>query len=170
MTRSSTKKRVSAMHCKKSYDGFLNPSGEYRISDEGERVWLFVRAPTDSVGALVMEPHDMIGTDRTYDAERAAYDALVNGLSFEEYRKRIEKIRSPLFVPNATFQSDYGFFYDAMVSRPVLAVFLMGALEKRYHERIYTYDDLTDAGKAFYDFIQSLYPGSELYLATALET
>jgi hypothetical protein len=57
-----------------------------------------------------------------------------------------------------------------MVSRPVFAVFLMGALEKRYHERVYTYDDLTDEGKAFYDFIKALYPGSELYLVTALDT
>jgi hypothetical protein len=57
-----------------------------------------------------------------------------------------------------------------MVSRPVLAVFLMGAFEKRYHEQVYTYDDLTDDGKAFYDFIRALYPDSELYLATALET
>jgi len=153
-----------------SYDGFLNPPGEYRISDEGERVWLFVRAPTDTVGAIVMEPYDMTSTDRTYDAERAAYDELVNGLSFEEYRCEIERIRAPLFVPNRTYRSDYGYFYDEMVSRPVLAVFLMGALEKRYHERVYTYDDLTDDGKAFYDFIRALYPGSELYLATALET
>jgi len=153
-----------------SYDGFLNPSGECRISDEGERVWLFVRAPTDSVGAIVMEPYDMTSTDRTYDAECAAYEAFLNGLSYEEYRQEIEGIRSPLFVPNFTFQSDYGFFYEEMVSRPVLAVFLMGALEKRYHERVYTYDDLTDAGKAFYDFIRTLYPDSELYLATALET
>jgi hypothetical protein len=57
-----------------------------------------------------------------------------------------------------------------MVSRPVLAVFLMGAFEQRYHERVYTYDDLTDDGKAFYDFIKALYSSSELYLATALET
>jgi len=158
------------MQRKDSYDGFLNPPDEYRISDEGERVWLFVRAPTDTVGAIVMEPCDMTATDRTYDAECAAYDAFLSGLSYEEYCKQIERIRSPLFVPNFTFKSDYGFFYDEMVSRPVLAVFLMGALEKRYHERVYTYDDLTDEGKAFYDFIQTLYPDSELYLATALET
>ena len=158
------------MQSEKSYDGFLNPPGECRVSDEGERVWLFVRAPVDTVGAIVMEPYDMTATDRTYDAECAAYDEFVNGLSYEEYRKQIEQIRSPLFVPNFTFQSDYGFFYDEMVSRPILAVFLMGALEKRYHERVYTYDDLTDDGKAFYDFIQMLYPDSELYLATALDT
>ena len=158
------------MQSKKSYDGFLNPPGEYRVSDEGERVWLFVRSPTDTVGAIVMEPYEMTATDRTYDAECAAYDALVSGISFEEYRKRIERIRSPLFVPNATFRSDYGFFYEEMVSRPVLAVFLMGAFEQRYHERVYTYDDFTDDGKAFYDFIRTLYPDSELYLATALET
>jgi hypothetical protein len=158
------------MQRKDSYDGFLKPPDECRISDEGERVWLFVRAPTDTVGAIVMEPYEMVATDRTYDAERAAYDAFRDGLSYEEYRKQIERIRSPLFVPNATFRSDYGFFYEEMVSRPVLAVFLMGALEKRYHERVYTYDDLTDDGKAFYDFIKTLYPGSELYLVTALET
>jgi hypothetical protein len=158
------------MQRKESYDGFLKPPGECRVCDEGERVWLFVRAPTDTVGAIVMEPYEMVSTDRTYDAERAAYDAFVDGLSFEEYRKQIERIRSPLFVPNATYQSDYGFFYDEMVSRPVLAVFLVGALEKRYHEQVYTYDDLTDDGKAFYDFIKTLYPDSELYLATALET
>ena len=152
------------------YDGFLNPPSECRISNEGERVWLFVRAPTASVGAIVMEPYDMTATDRTYDEECVAYYALELGLSFEEYRKRIERIREPLFVPNFTLKSDYGFFYDEMVSRPVLAVFLMGALEKRYHEQVYTYDDLTDDGKAFYDFIRALYPGSELYLATALET
>jgi hypothetical protein len=57
-----------------------------------------------------------------------------------------------------------------MVSRPILAVFLMGAFEKRYHERVYTYDDLTDEGKVFYDFIKMLYPSSELYLVTALDT
>ena len=153
-----------------SYDGFLNPPGECRISNEGERVWLFVRAPTASVGAIVMEPYEMIATDRTYEAERAAKDAFRNGISYKEYRKQIEQIRSPLFVPNFTFRSDYGEFYDEMVSRPVLAVFLMGALEKWYHEQVYTYDDLTDDGKAFYDFIKTLYPGSELYLATALET
>ena len=158
------------MQSKKSYDGFLNPPGECRVSDEGERVWLFVRAPTDTVGAIVMEPYEMTATDRTYEAERAAYNAFLDGLSYREYREQLESIRAPLFVPNATFQSDYGFFYDEMVSRPVLAVFLMGALEKRYHERVYTYDDLTDDGKAFYDFIRALYPGSELYLATALET
>jgi len=158
------------MQSEKSYDGFLNPPGECRVSDEGERVWLFVRAPIDSVGAIVMEPYEMIATDRTYEAERAAYDAFLNGLSFEKYRREIERIREPLFVPNFTFRSDYGFFYDEMVSRPVLAVFLMGALEKRYHERVYTYDDLTDDGKAFCDFIKMLYPDSELYLATALET
>jgi len=158
------------MQSVKSYDGFLNPPGECRISNEGERVWLFVRAPTDAVGAIVMEPYDMTATDRTYEAERAAYDALAHGLLFDEYQERIERIRTSLFVPNFTFRSDYGFFYDEMVSRPVLAVFLMGALEKRYHERVYTYDDLTDDGKAFYDFIKTLYPGSELYLATALET
>jgi hypothetical protein len=158
------------MQRKDSYDGFLNPPDEYRISDEGERVWLFVRAPTDTVGAIVMEPYEMIATDRTYEAERAAYDALTHGLSLDEYQKQVERIRTSLFVPNFTFKSDYGFFYDEMVSRPVLAVFLMGALEKRYHERVYTYDDLTDEGKAFYDFIQTLYPDSELYLATALET
>jgi hypothetical protein len=129
-----------------------------------------VRAPTDTFGAVVMEPHDVIGTDRTYDAECAAYDAFINGLSYGEYRKQIERIRSSLFVPNFTFRSDYGFFYDGMVSRPVFAVFLMGALEKRYHERVYTYDDLTDEGKAFYDFIKALYHGSELYLVTALDT
>ena len=158
------------MQSEKSYDGFLNPPGECRVSDEGERVWLFVRAPVDSVGAIVMEPYNMIATDRTYEAERAAYDALSHGLSLDEYQKLVERIRTSLFVPNFTFKSDYGFFYDEMVSRPVLAVFLMGALEKRYHERVYTYDDLTDDGKAFYDFIRALYPGSELYLATALET
>ncbi len=158
------------MRRKDCYDGFLRVPGECRVSDEGERVWLFVRAPVDTVGAIVMEPHDTVGTDRTYDAERAAYDALVNGLSFEAYRREIERIRAPLFVPNRTYRSDYGFFYDEMVSRPVLAVFLMGAFEKRYHERVYTYDDLTDAGKAFYDFIKTLYPGSELYLVTALDT
>jgi len=158
------------MQRKDSYDGFLNPPGECRVSDEGERVWLFVRAPADVAGAIVMEPYEMVATDRTYEAECAAYDAFVNGISFEEYRKQMERIRSSLFVPNFTFKSDYGFFYDEMVSRPVLAVFLMGALEKRYHEHVYTYDDLTDEGKAFYDFIQTLYPGSELYLATALET
>ena len=153
-----------------SYDGFLNPPGEYRISNEGERVWLFVRAPTDAVGAIVMEPYEMIATDRTYEAERAAYDALSHGLSLDEYQKQLERIRTSLFVPNFTFKSDYGEFYDEMVSRPVLAVFLMGAFEKRYHEQVYTYDDLTDDGKAFYDFIRALYPDSELYLATALET
>jgi hypothetical protein len=158
------------MQRKKSYDGFLKPPREQTISNEGERVWLFVRALTDTVGAIVMEPYGMTATDRTYEAERAAYDALSFGLSFEEYRREIERIREPLFVPNATFRSDYGSFYDEMVSRPVLAVFLMGALEKRYHERVYTYDDLTDDGKAFYDFIKTLYPGSELYLVTALET
>ena len=158
------------MQSEKSYDGFLNPPGECRISNEGERVWLFVRAPTDAVGAIVMEPYDMIATDRTYEAERAAYDALSHGLSLDEYQKQVERIRTSLFVPNFTFKSDYGFFYDEMVSRPVLAVFLMGALEKRYHEQVYTYDDLTDDGKAFYDFIKTLYPGSELYLATALDT
>jgi len=158
------------MHREQSYEGFLEPPGEYRISNEGERVWLFVRAPTDAVGAIVMEPYDMIATDRTYEAERAAYDALSHGLSLDEYQKQVERIRTSLFVPNFTFRSDYGFFYDEMVSRPVLAVFLMGALEKRYHEQVYTYDDLTDDGKAFYDFIRALYPGSELYLATALET
>jgi len=158
------------MQSKKSYDGFLNPLGECRVSDEGERVWLFVRAPIDTVGAIVMEPHETVATDRTYDAERAAYDAFLNGLSYREYREQLESIREPLFVPNATYQSDYGFFYDEMVSRPVLAVFLMGAFEKRYHEQVYTYDDLTDDGKAFYDFIRTLYPDSELYLATALET
>jgi len=158
------------MQSKKSYDGFLNPPGECRVSDEGERVWLFVRAPTDTVGAIVMEPYETVATDRTYDAERAAYDAFLNGLAYREYREQLESIRAPLFVPNATFRSEYGFFYDGMVSRPILAVFLMGAFEKRYHERVYTYDDLTDDGKAFYDFIKTLYPGSELYLATALET
>jgi len=158
------------MRHKKSYDGFLNPPDECRISAEGERVWLFVRAPVDTVGAIVMEPYETVATDRTYDAERAAYDAFLNGLSYEEYRKQVERIRAPLFVPNFTFRSDYGFFYDEMVSRPVLAVFLMGAFEQRYHERVYTYDDLTDEGKAFYDFIRTLYPGSELHLATALET
>ena len=158
------------MQSEKSYDGFLNPPGECRISNEGERVWLFVRAPTDTVGAIVMEPYETLATDRTYDEECVAYYALEFGLSFEEYRREIERIREPLFVPNFTFRSDYGFFYDEMVSRPVLAVFLMGALEKRYHEQVYTYDDLTDDGKAFYDFIQMLYPDSELYLATALET
>jgi hypothetical protein len=158
------------MRREKCYDGFLDPPDECRVSNEGERVWLFVRAPTDAVGAIVMEPHEMVATDRTYEAERAAYDALSFGLSFEEYRKQIERIREPLFVPNFTFRSDYGFFYDEMVSRPLLAVFLMGALEERYHEQVYTYDDLTDEGKAFYDFIKTLYPGSELYLATALET
>ena len=161
------------MQSKKSYDGFLNPPGECRVSNEGERVWLFVRAPTDTVGAIVMEPYEMIATDRTYEAERSAYNAFLDGLSYKEYREQLESIRSPLFVPNATFQSDYGFFYDEMVSRPILAVFLMGAFEERYYEyreRVYTYDDLTDDGKAFYDFIRALYPGSELYLATALET
>ena len=158
------------MHREQSYEGFLETPSEYRISNEGERVWLFVRAPTDAVGAIVMEPYEMIATDRTYEAERAAYDALSHGLSLDEYQKQVERIRTSLFVPNFTFRSDYGFFYDEMVSRPVLAVFLMGALEKRYHERVYTYDDLTDDGKAFYDFIKTLYPGSELYLATALET
>jgi len=158
------------MYREQSYEGFLEPPGEYRVSDEGERVWLFVRAPTDAVGAIVMEPYEMIATDRTYEAERAAYDALSHGLSLDEYQKQLERIRISLFVPNFTFRSDYGFFYDEMVSRPVLAVFLMGALEKRYHERVYTYDDLTDDGKAFYDFIKTLYSGSELYLATALET
>jgi len=158
------------MQSEKSYDGFLNPPGECRISNEGERVWLFVRAPIDSVGAIVMEPYDMTATDRTYEAERAAYDALRFGLSLDEYQKQVKRIRTSLFVPNFTFRSDYGFFYDEMVSRPVLAVFLMGAFEKRYHEQVYTYDDLTDDGKAFYDFIRALYPDSELYLATALET
>jgi len=158
------------MQSEKSYDGFLNPPGECRISSEGERVWLFVRAPTDAVGAIVMEPYEMIATDRTYEAERAAYDALRFGLSLDEYQKQVKRIRTSLFVPNFTFRSDYGFFYDEMVSRPVLAVFLMGAFEKRYHEQVYTYDDLTDDGKAFYDFIRALYPDSELYLATALET
>ena len=158
------------MHREQSYEGFLEPPSEYRISNEGERVWLFVRAPTASVGAIVMEPYDMTATDRTYEAERAAYDALSHGLSLDEYQKQVERIRTSLFVPNFTFRSDYGFFYDEMVSRPVLAVFLMGALEKRYHEHVYTYDDLTDEGKAFYDFIKTLYPESELYLATALET
>jgi len=158
------------MQSEKSYDGFLNPPDEHRISNEGERVWLFVRAPTDSVGAIVMEPYETVATDRTYDEECVAYYAFEIGLSFEEYRRKIERIRAPLFVPNATFQSDYGFFYDEMVSRPVLAVFLMGAFEERYHEQVYTYNDLTDDGKAFYDFIKTLYPGSELYLATALET
>ena len=158
------------MQSEKSYDGFLNPPGECRIFDEGERVWLFVRAPIDTVGAIVMEPYEMIATDRTYEAERAAKDAFRNGISYKEYRKQIERIREPLFVPNFTFRSDYGEFYDEMVSRPVLAVFLMGAFEKRYHEQVYTYDDLTTDGKAFYDFIQMLYPDSELYLATALET
>jgi len=158
------------MRHKKSYEGFLNPPGECRISNEGERVWLFVRSPTDTIGAIVMEPYETLATDRTYDAECVAYYALELGLSYEEYRQKIERIRAPLFVPNATFRSDYGYFYEEMVSRPVLAVFLMGALEKRYHEQVYTYDDLTDEGKAFYDFIKTLYPGSELYLATALET
>ena len=158
------------VHREACYDGFLEPPSEHRVSNEGERVWLFVRAPTDAVGAIVMEPYEMIATDRTYEAERAAYDALSHGLSLDEYQKQLERIRISLFVPNFTFRSDYGFFYDEMVSRPVLAVFLMGALEKRYHERVYTYDDLTDDGKAFYDFIKTLYPGSELYLATALET
>jgi len=158
------------MRREESYDGFLNPPGECRVSGEGERVWLFLRAPIDTVGAIVMEPYEMIATDRTYDAERAAYDAFLNGLSYREYREQLESIREPLFVPNFTFKSDYGFFYEEMVSRPVLAVFLMGAFEKRYHEQVYTYDDLTDDGKAFYDFIRMLYPGSELYLATALET
>ena len=113
------------------YDGFLNPPSECQISNEGERVWLFVRAPTDAVGAIVMEPYETLATDRTYDEECVAYYALELGLSFEEYRKRIERIREPLFVPNFTLKSDYGFFYDEMVSRPVLAVFLMGAFEKR---------------------------------------
>jgi len=158
------------MRREESYAGFLEPPSEHRVSNEGERVWLFVRAPTDAVGAIVMEPYEMIATDRTYEAERAAKDAFRNGISYKEYRKQIERIRSPLFVPNFTFRSDYGEFYDEMVSRPVLAVFLMGALEKGYHEQVYTYDDLTDDGKAFYDFIKTLYPGSELYLATALET
>jgi len=158
------------MQSEKSYDGFLNPPGECRVSDEGERVWLFVRAPVDTVGAIVMEPYEMIATDRTYEAERSAYNAFLDGLSYTEYREQLESIRASLFVPNATFQSDYGFFYDEMVSRPVLAVFLMGAFEKRYHEQVYTYDDLTDDGKTFYDFIRTLYPDSELYLATALET
>jgi hypothetical protein len=75
------------MQSEKSYDGFLEPPGEYRISNEGERVWLFVRSPTDAVGAIVMEPYEMTATDRTYDAERAAYDAFISGLSYEEYRK-----------------------------------------------------------------------------------
>jgi len=158
------------MRHKKNYSGFLNPPGECRISDEGERVWLFVRSPTDTVGAIVMEPYETLATDRTYDTECVAYYALELGLSFEEYRRKIERIREPLFVPNATFRNDYGSFYEEMVSRPVLAVFLMGAFEKRYHEQVYTYDDLTDEGKAFYDFIQVLYPESELYLVTALET
>jgi len=151
-----------------SYAGFLNPPD--RVPDKGERVWLFVRAPTVSVGAIVVEPYDMIGTDRTYEAERAAYDALAHGLLFDEYQEQIERIRASLFVPNSIFQSERECFFDVMVSRPILAVFLMGALEKRYHEQVYTYDDLTDDGKAFYDFIRALYPGSELYLATALET
>jgi hypothetical protein len=158
------------MHRKKSYDGFLNPPGECRVSDEGERVWLFVRSPTDTIGAIVMEPYEMIATDRTYEAERVAHDAFVSVLSYKEYREQLERIREPLFVPNATYRSDYGFFYDEMVSRPILAVFLMGAFEQRYHEQVYTYDDLTDDGKVFYDFIKTLYPGSELYLVTALET
>jgi hypothetical protein len=157
------------MQRKKSYDGFLKPPREHTISNDGERVWLFVRAPTDTVGAVVMEPHDTIGTDRTYDAERAAYDALASGLSFDEYRKQLKAIRAPLFVPNSFVRGGYS-FRDVMVSRPILAVFLMGAFEKRYHERVYTYNDLTDEGKGFYDFIRALYPGSELYLVTALET
>jgi hypothetical protein len=157
---------------KESYAGFLKPPGLRRASCEGERVWLFVRAPTDTVGAIVMEPDEVVATDRTCEAERAAYDALLNGLSFDEYRQQIENIRSPLFVPNFTFECDYGFFYEKMVSRPVVAVFLMGAFEERYLEngQVYTYDDLTDDGKAFYDFIKTLYPGSELYLVTALDT
>jgi hypothetical protein len=157
------------MQRKKSYDGFLKPPREQTISNEGERVWLFVRALTDTVGAIVMEPHDMIGTDRTYDAECAAYDALASGLSFDEYRKQLKAIRAPIFVPSSFVRDDYT-FHDVMVSRPILAVFLMGAFEKRYHERVYTYDDLTDEGKVFYDFIKMLYPSSELYLVTALDT
>lgn len=160
------------MRHRDSYAGFLKPPGLRRASCEGERVWLFVRAPTDTVGAIVMEPDEVVATDRTCEDERAAYDALVHGLSFDAYRQQIKKIRAPLFVPNFTFECDYGFFYEELVSRPVLAVFLMGAFEERYLEdgRVYTYDDLTEDGKAFYDFIKSLYPNSELYLLTALDT
>ena len=154
-----------------SYDRFLDTDADTEhSSDEGIRIWLLVRPADDHVGAVALEPYELISTDAMYDAVQEAYDDWVRGLSNAEYYARLDTIYEPLFVENRTFLSDYGFYYDERTTRPVVAYFLVAACESRTRDGVYTYDDLTDEGKAFYDYVQQLYSGCTLYLATAVET
>ena len=168
MTRSQTE---NAMPKLDRYDKLLaDRTDAERYSDEGVRVWLLVRPRDDRVGAVAFQPYEMTSTDAMYAAECEVYDAWVHGLSDTERHARIAAIREPLFVENRTFWSDYGFYYDEMVTRPIVAYFLIAATESRWHKGVLTYDDLSEDGKAFYDYIQQLYPDCTLYLATAIET
>ena len=154
-----------------SYDKFLDVDADAeRYSNEGVRVWLLVRPRDDRVGAVAFQPYEMTSTDAMYAAECEVYDAWVHGLSDAERQARITEIRKPLFVENRTFLSDCGFYYEEMVTRPVVAYFLIAGTETRRHQGVITYNDLSDDGKAFYDHIQQLYPDCTLYLATAIET
>ena len=160
------------------------------VGRDGTLVWLLAYAgrllldsrpdeyiPLDITTQLLFPVDRFVGLDLTYKQHQKRYTELLKSVETEPMlRTNYLTAYELAAVDTGRPYLDISTIEHPQLNRPLMVVphlygaFLIGIASVSYADWHCTTRDLTDDGKAFYDFIKTHYPGSELYLATALET